>query len=85
MGRVLYVTSLLPYIILPAFVVRGVTLEGASEGIKFYLKPDWTVLNKPRIWGDAASQVRVAMMFKFNYKVINLDYITYHYAGLPLG
>ena len=36
-----YVTSLFPYVILVILFGRGITLEGASEGIIYYLKPDW--------------------------------------------
>ena len=36
-----YVTSLFPYVILIILFGRGITLEGAGQGIIYYLKPDW--------------------------------------------
>lgn len=36
-GKAVYVTSTMPYVFLTILVVRGVTLEGASDGIQFYL------------------------------------------------
>ncbi|AWP04327.1 putative sodium- and chloride-dependent GABA transporter 2-like [Scophthalmus maximus] len=38
-------------------LIRGVTLPGAIDGIRFYLSPDPTHLANPQVWIDAASQV----------------------------
>ncbi|KAJ8727719.1 hypothetical protein PYW07_001838 [Mythimna separata] len=56
-GKVVYFTALFPYVMLTALLVRGVTLEGAVDGIIFYLSPDWETLLSPSVWGDAASQI----------------------------
>ncbi|CAH0605739.1 unnamed protein product [Chrysodeixis includens] len=56
-GKVVYFTALFPYVMLTALLIRGVTLDGAGEGIVFYLSPDWEELLNARVWGDAASQI----------------------------
>ena len=38
-------------------LVRAVTLEGASQGIYFYLVPEWSKLTSIRVWEAAAVQI----------------------------
>jgi len=56
-GKAIYFTSLFPFITLGVLLVRGCTLDGASEGIKFYLKPNMSMLAQPAVWVSAGSQV----------------------------
>ncbi|KAK0078527.1 hypothetical protein PV326_009302, partial [Microctonus aethiopoides] len=56
-GKIVYFTALFPYFVLIALLVRGVTLEGASAGIIWFITPQWDKLLNASVWGDAASQV----------------------------
>jgi len=52
-----YFTATAPYLLLTAILIRGVTLPGAIDGIKFYLTPDLSRLSDGQVWIDAATQV----------------------------
>ncbi|XP_020788316.2 sodium-dependent neutral amino acid transporter B(0)AT1-like [Boleophthalmus pectinirostris] len=56
-GKAVYVTAILPYIVLAIFLVRGLTLNGALTGIKYLFTPDVNELVKPTTWLDAGAQV----------------------------
>merc|ERR1712012_1272801 len=56
-GKVVYFTATFPYVILIALLVRGVTLPGATIGLKKLFVPDWTKLADWGVWKDAASQM----------------------------
>ncbi|KAF3833651.1 hypothetical protein F7725_024855 [Dissostichus mawsoni] len=53
-GKAVYVTSTLPYVVLTIFLIRGLTLKGSVDGIKFLFTPD---LVNPVTWLDAGAQV----------------------------
>lgn len=44
------------FIIFIALIVKSLTLPGASEGITYLLKPDWSYLLKPYTWVMAMGQ-----------------------------
>ncbi|XP_046356613.2 sodium- and chloride-dependent glycine transporter 2-like [Haliotis rufescens] len=56
-GKVLYVTALMPYVLLLVLLVRSCTMPGAVDGILFYLTPDFTLLQHPQVWLEALVQV----------------------------
>ncbi|KAL5012506.1 hypothetical protein ScPMuIL_011057 [Solemya velum] len=57
LGKVMHFAAPFPYLVLLVLLVRGVTLPGAIDGIKFYLVPRWEKLAEFKVWGDAALQI----------------------------
>lgn len=55
--QIVYFTALVPYILLLILLIRGVTLDGAVNGLIFYLKPDFSRLADADVWLDGATQV----------------------------
>lgn len=56
-GKVVYFTSMFPYLVLTIFFIRGITLKGASAGLAHMYTPKIEKLLKPTVWLDAATQV----------------------------
>ncbi|KAM3613679.1 uncharacterized protein V6R79_003505 [Siganus canaliculatus] len=56
-GKAVYVTSTLPFVVLTIFFIRGLTLKGSLNGLKFLFTPDLAELAKPATWLDAGAQV----------------------------
>ncbi|XP_004074450.1 sodium-dependent neutral amino acid transporter B(0)AT1 [Oryzias latipes] len=56
-GKAVYVTAILPYIVLAIFLIRGLTLKGSFNGILYLFTPDVNELMKPTTWLDAGAQV----------------------------
>lgn len=51
-SQAVYITSTLPYLVLTIFLIRGLTLKGSLEGIKFLFTPDvrTAVTHQPKCW-----------------------------------
>ena len=56
-GKVVYITVPLPLILLFILFLRGATLQGAGDGIEYYLKPDFGELTNTDVWIGAYAQI----------------------------
>ena len=51
--QVAYFTALFPYVMLTVLIIRGATLSGAMEGIRFYMGTvNLSVLKNPSVSDD---------------------------------
>ena len=47
--QVVYVTAVVPYVVLVIMLIWNAQLEGAWIGVKFYLIPDWSKLANAKV------------------------------------
>ena len=74
-SKVVLFTVPLPWIMLLILTVRGLTLEGAGQGLKFYLEPTWSELAKPETWGWAFGQMFFSMSLAFGVMVTYASFL----------
>ncbi|KAF5291488.1 hypothetical protein FQR65_LT01800 [Abscondita terminalis] len=55
-GKVSYFLALFPYVVMGALLIRAVTLEGAAEGILYFITPQWDKLATAEVWYAAVTQ-----------------------------
>jgi NSS family neurotransmitter:Na+ symporter len=65
----------LPVLIIIVFLIRGLTLPGAFDGLAFYLKPEWGKLLEPKVWLAAYAQVFFSMTLAFGVMPAYASYL----------
>ncbi|XP_038055565.1 sodium- and chloride-dependent glycine transporter 1-like [Patiria miniata] len=81
-GKVVYVTSTFPYLVLISLFIRGITLDGAIDGVIFYMNPNPTKLLLPKVWQDAAVQVFFSLGCSFGTLHTLSSYNKFHHNTL---
>nr|XP_020037940.1 sodium-dependent dopamine transporter [Castor canadensis] len=73
-GKVVWITATMPYVVLTALLLRGVTLPGAIDGIRAYLSVDFYRLCEASVWIDAATQVCFSLGIGFGVLIAFSSY-----------
>ncbi|XP_034563367.1 sodium-dependent neutral amino acid transporter B(0)AT2-like [Notolabrus celidotus] len=63
--KVMYFSSIFPYVVLFCFLVRGLLLDGALEGITYMFYPRLEIWADVQVWRQAATQVFFALGLGF--------------------
>uniref|UniRef100_A0A4W3IRB6 Transporter n=1 Tax=Callorhinchus milii TaxID=7868 RepID=A0A4W3IRB6_CALMI len=77
-GKVVYFTATFPYVVLTILFIRGITLDGAVNGIKYYLTPQWDKILDAKVWGDAASQIFYSLGCAWGGLITMASYNKFH-------
>ncbi|XP_067650898.1 sodium- and chloride-dependent glycine transporter 1-like [Haliotis asinina] len=56
-GKVVYVTATLPFVLLTALLVRTLMLPGSFDGLVYFFTPDFSRLQHGQVWLEACLQV----------------------------
>ncbi|XP_035261986.1 sodium-dependent neutral amino acid transporter B(0)AT2-like [Anguilla anguilla] len=73
-GKVMYFSSLFPYVVLLCFLIRGLLLDGASEGLTYMFYPKLSIWGEVQVWRQAATQVFFALGLGFGSVIAYSSY-----------
>ncbi|XP_054610390.1 sodium- and chloride-dependent GABA transporter ine [Dunckerocampus dactyliophorus] len=81
-GKVVYLTALLPYVILIALLINNVQLPGALQGILFFIVPEWDKLLVVEVWVNAAAQIFNSIGIGFGFLMSMASYNSFNNSVL---
>uniref|UniRef100_A0AAF6ZZR5 Solute carrier family 6 member 15 n=1 Tax=Bos taurus TaxID=9913 RepID=A0AAF6ZZR5_BOVIN len=64
-GKIMYFSSLFPYVVLICFLIRALLLNGSVDGIRHMFTPELEIMLEPKVWREAAAQVFFALGLGF--------------------
>ncbi len=74
-SKIVLWTVPIPWLMLIVLTIRGLTLEGAIQGLEYYLEPNWEVLKEPHIWRAAFGQVFFSMTIAFGVMITYASFL----------
>uniref|UniRef100_A0AAQ5ZCK0 Transporter n=1 Tax=Amphiprion ocellaris TaxID=80972 RepID=A0AAQ5ZCK0_AMPOC len=77
-GKVVYFTATFPYVVLFIYLIRGFTLHGAVNGVKYMFTPKMDQLANPTTWINAATQIFFSLGLGFGSLIAFSSYNQYN-------
>ena len=77
-GKVVYVSAVLPYLLIIALLIKGLTLEGAKDGLYYAFVPKWEKLLEFRVWERAAQQTFFSLGLSMGGLVTMSSFNSFH-------
>ena len=74
-GRIVWLTVPLPWLMLLILAVRGFTLQGSMQGLAYYLDPVWSQLARPVTWRYAFGQVFFSLSLAFGVMITYASFL----------
>ncbi|XP_072549123.1 sodium-dependent neutral amino acid transporter B(0)AT2 [Salminus brasiliensis] len=77
-AKVMYFSSVFPYAVLFCFLIRGLMLDGAIEGITYMFYPKLEIWMEVQVWRQAATQVFFALGLGYGSVIAYSSYNPIH-------
>ncbi|XP_049925797.1 sodium-dependent neutral amino acid transporter B(0)AT2 isoform X1 [Epinephelus moara] len=77
-AKVMYFSSVFPYVVLFIFLIRGLMLDGAKEGITYMFYPKLEIWGNVQVWRQAATQVFFALGLGYGSVIAYSSYNPVH-------
>ncbi|XP_047428732.1 sodium-dependent neutral amino acid transporter B(0)AT2 isoform X2 [Mugil cephalus] len=77
-AKVMYFSSVFPYVVLFIFLIRGLMLDGAMEGITYMFYPKLEIWGSVQVWRQAATQVFFALGLGYGSVIAYSSYNPVH-------
>ncbi|XP_067651729.1 sodium- and chloride-dependent glycine transporter 1-like [Haliotis asinina] len=78
LGKVVYVTAVMPYILLTVLLIRSCMMPGSADGLLYFLRPDFTRLGSVQVWLEALLQAFYSMGPTFGTLITISSYNEFH-------
>ncbi|XP_062539239.1 sodium-dependent nutrient amino acid transporter 1 isoform X1 [Armigeres subalbatus] len=78
-GKAAYFLAIFPYVVLIIILVRALTLEGAVDGLLFFIKPQWGELLNPKVWYSATTQLFFSLSVGMGSIIMFSSYNNFHH------
>jgi len=73
-GKASYFLSVFPYFIMFILLIRAATLEGAIDGMVYFIKPQWNKMLEAKTWYAAVTQVFYSLAVCFGSIIMYSSY-----------
>ncbi|MBN1764206.1 MAG: sodium-dependent transporter, partial [Sedimentisphaerales bacterium] len=74
-SKIVLWTVPIPWLMLIILMIRGLTLDGAIQGLEYFLEPRWEVLKDPKVWRSAFGQVFFSLSLAFGVMVTYASFL----------
>jgi solute carrier family 6 amino acid transporter-like protein 5/7/9/14 len=73
-GKFSYFLSIFPYFIMFILLIRSATLDGAIDGMIYFIKPQWDKILEAQVWYAAVTQVFYSLAVCFGAIIMYSSY-----------
>ncbi|XP_065093534.1 sodium-dependent nutrient amino acid transporter 1 isoform X1 [Ochlerotatus camptorhynchus] len=78
-GKAAYFLAIFPYVVMIIILIRALTLEGAIDGVIFFIKPQWGELLNPKVWYSATTQLFFSLSVGMGCVIMFSSYNNFHH------